>query len=196
MSTVGVVIGTYGDREIWQPRARRAMDSLDAQTRRPDDYIWVDDESLQSARNRGAELMGDNDWLIFLDADDELDPRYIERMLDNPVGDICRPATIGVYEDGTTDDAPVMIPWRDLKTANCIVIGAMVRSKLFFEVGGFDDYPMLEDWALWRKCVAAGAKVSDVPTAVYRIHVRSGSRNTDRRLHGEIYRRIQNEVPL
>lgn len=202
---VGVVIGTFGDLDEWGGIAERALASVEAQTRRVDDYCWMHADTLQEARNQGAERLDDVDWLIFLDADDELDPHYVEEMerqleyATEHYGDgygILRPSTIGVYEDGSTDSEPVMIPVRDLRTANCIVIGALCPSKLFFEVGGFREYPILEDWALWRAMVARGAWVLEAAKAVYRVHVRPGSRNTDQRLHGEIYRRILTEVPL
>jgi hypothetical protein len=131
-------------------------------------------------------------WLIFLDADDELDERYIERMMEGS-GDIRRPSTIGVYRDGTEDDAAVMIPRTDLRVANCIVIGAMHKASLFFQVGGFDNYPILEDWDLWQRMVLHGASVVDVPDAIYRVHVRDGSRNADGGLHRHTYARIQRQ---
>lgn len=194
-SNVGVAIGTFGDRLEWTNYARRAIHSVQRQTVAAN-YSHVHHRSLKEARNAAAESLSSSKWLIFLDADDELDERYVERMLACPEGDIRRPATIGVYHDGSEDPAPVMIPKRDLKVSNSIVIGAMHPAKFFFGVGGFDDYPILEDWALWRKMVAAGASVVDVPDAIYRIHVREGSRNTDEQLHGRIYQRIIREVPL
>jgi hypothetical protein len=89
-----------------------------------------------------------------------------------------------------------MIPLTDLRRANCIVIGAMCPAHLFFEVGGFGEWPMLEDWALWRAMVARGAAIRDAEHAVYRVHVRPESRNTDQGLHRDVYRQIQKAVPL
>lgn len=193
-SGVGVAIGTFGDKLEWANYARRAMLSVGRQTVAAD-VRHVHGQSLHQARNAAAEELTGHKWLIFLDADDELDERYVERMLAGE-GDIRRPATIGVYPDGTEDDAPVMIPRTDMRRTNCVVIGAMHLAKFFYGAGGFHDYPILEDWALWRKMIAAGASIGDVPDAVYRVHVRPGSRNTDGKLHGHIYGRILREVPL
>lgn len=199
---VGVVIGTYGDRDTWEPLVERARLSVAAQTVDPAILIHNHAVTLREARNYGAvdceaHVDGGVDWLIFLDADDELDPGYIEAMLAG-TGDIRRPATQGIHEDGTIEE-PAMIPEPSLglRVRNYIVVGAMCRADLFFQIGGFDDYEMLEDWALWRRMVAAGATVGDVPDAIYRIHVRPESRNAAGNPDGgRIYRQIIDECPL
>lgn len=132
-------------------------------------------DSLQEARNQPA-LAASTEWLCFLDADDELDARYVEAMLAGS-GDIRQPATLGVV-DGVEDDFPVVIPRRPLAVSNFVVVGAFVRTELFQRVGGFDDFTAFEDWDLWRRCVNEGAVIVPVPEAIYRIHVRPGSRNS------------------
>lgn len=191
--SVAVIIGTFGDKEVWEPLVHRAMASAGNQTRPADRIVWCHALTLQQARNGGAAGL-DVDWLIFLDADDELDTSYVEHMLEERRGDVKVPLTLGVYEDGSTDGAPVRIPWRDLRVANFVVIGAMHRRVLFEQVGGFPDYPILEDWAYWRKLHALEAKFYD-SMAIYRVHVRPGSRN-DQANHGEVYSRILREIPL
>lgn len=196
MKTIGVVVGTFGNRVEWSKIAQRAIASIHKQTVRPDDWIHTHGGSLAHARNRGAEILGTGNF-IFLDADDELDSGYIEAMGNyRDSGQICRPSTIGVYEDGSTDDAAVMIPRTDLKRRNCVVVGAMCPQDVFFEVGGFQEYPTLEDWALWRAMVAKGCTIRDVEQAVYRVHVSTQSRNTDQGLHRDVYKQILKEVPL
>lgn len=189
MSNVTVVVGTFGEESVWEPLARRAMASVERQTVLPDEILWVHRDSLQEARNTGAEMAG-TEWLIFLDADDELDQGYVEAMLRAP-GDLRRPMTLGVYEDGSEDAAPIFIPRKPLLEANFIVIGAMCRREQFLRLGGFDDYPMLEDWALWLKMACDGAEIADAHGAIYRVHVRPDSRNTGGNLANKTYSRIQ-----
>lgn len=191
--SVGIVVATFGNRDRWKGLARKALASTHNQTEPPDAVVWWHGEGLQDARNLGAAHI-DTDWLIFLDADDELDVGYVAAMK-AASGDIRRPSTLGVYSDGTEDEEPVLIPARGdgLDTGNYIVIGAMVRASLFHAVGGFDDYPILEDWDLWRRMVKAGAIIGDAPDAVYRVGVREGSRNTDTGLHGRIYTAIRSK---
>lgn len=195
MASVGVVIGTYGDMGEWVPFVQRASASVDVQTRPADVVKWEHSDTLQHARNHGAGSV-DTDWLIFLDADDELDPEYIEQMLavvETESGDIIQPATLGVYVDGSEDDYSVVIPKRDLAQSNYLVIGSMCRAELFFAVGGFDEYPILEDWDLWQRMVLSGGRITQAPKAIYRVHVRAGSRNFGEELHGQIYSALVNK---
>lgn len=187
--SVGVVVATYGDVEKWRPLARRATDSCEAQTRRPDSITWWHGRSMADSRNIGASL-SHTDWLIFLDADDTLDERYVEEMLSG-TGDLRQPSTLGVYPDGSTDDEPWLIPpKRNLLEGNHIVIGAMIRNSLFKEMGGFDDLPILEDWDLWIRCWLVGASITACPGAIYRVGVNDTGRNSSS-VHGDVYTRIR-----
>jgi glycosyltransferase involved in cell wall biosynthesis len=171
----------------WDELAARAQASAEIQGCA--DVIVSRASSLYAARNLGLEV--ETEWLCFLDADDELAPGYCEAML-QANGDVIQPATLGVV-DGVEDDHCVVIkPAASLRERNHIVIGAFVKTALFRKVGGFDDYPVLEDWALWLKCWRVGASFSVAPEAVYKVHVRSGSRNDQIALHHLWYSRIRN----
>lgn len=184
--SVSVIIPVCGDVK-WDDMAKNAAASADRQTRRPDEIITVRADTVADARNAGASK-ATSEWLIFLDADDELDEHYIEEMF-RGVGDIRRPSTLGFYEDGTEDDFPVLIPEMDLRTGNYIVIGAMCRRSQFVKARGFQDYDILEDWDLWLTMVENGAVVEDCPGAIYRVGVHPGSRNTNP-MHHKIYNEI------
>lgn len=183
------VIGTFGDRTRWEAFAARATASAYKQRFPFDQVIWSHADTLQHARNDGAND-ATSEWLVFLDADDELDTLYLKSMLEAK-GDIRRPATLGIV-DGVEDDEPVMITRADLRVRNFIVIGAMIRREAFLRVGGFSDDPILEDWDLWIRLYLDGAEIVDVPEAVYRVHVRPQSRNSFERLHGSVYSEIKN----
>lgn len=193
METVDVVIASYGDIEIWRPYAERAIRSVHAQTVKASLYAYHNHQANDPGTARNASAVGTNaDWLIFLDADDELDPLYVEVMLAGE-GDIRQPSTIGVYQDGGTDDYPVLIPPNPggMMVGNHLIIGCMVRRTLFEIVGGFrEDLPILEDWDFWIRCQLAGGTVGQCPEAIYRVHVNPGSRNTQSN-HGQIYSEIQ-----
>ena len=192
METVDVIIATYGDRDVWDVLADRAVASAGNQTVRPNSIIRSHEVNLALARNLGAQA-SDADWLIFLDADDELDPYYIEAMLSGD-GDIRQPMTLGVT-DGVEDDYPVLIPPKSggFMVGNHLVIGSMVRRELFMVAGGFADMPVLEDWDLWIRCRLSGGEVGTAPAAIYRVHVRTESRNTEQNGHHHYYSLIQNQ---
>lgn len=182
------IVATYGDLSYWENLAKVACASVNGQSVQTQ-LIRIHADSLAEARNNAARA-AETEWLCFLDADDTLDPYYVENMLATH-GDIRRPSTLGVYPDGTEDDYPVMIKRADIRFTNFIVIGAFVRRDMFLSVGGFRDVPILEDWDLWIRCVQQGASVVDVPDAVYRVTVRPNSRNQNHDLHKKVYSDIR-----
>jgi glycosyltransferase involved in cell wall biosynthesis len=179
---LSVCIGTYGD-EHWQHLAEtRAIPSVEKQTFAPYDWHAVHAPTLAEARNRAAVQAG-GEWLCFLDADDELDPHYLEAMAqavehDGPAKRLLQPSTLGVYSDGHTDKAPVLHPPKDLHVHNFLIIGTVVRRDQFLRVSGFADLISHEDWDLWLRCWIDGAVVQPVPEAIYRVHVRNNGRNS------------------
>lgn len=177
---VTVVVATYGDPS-WQELAfERAVPSAQDQGVQVIQAHGVD---LMDARNTGLKNV-QTSWVIFLDADDELEPGYIDAML-AATGDIrvpqvryvhpkrerrpYFPRVAGHYHHDCTAEC--------LAFGNWIVIGAMVRTRLLRDVGGFRDFDWSEDWDLWVRCWQAGATFERVPDAVYRAHVRPDSRN-------------------
>lgn len=191
-SEFSVVIATFGDLDVWGPLSMRALLSVAHQTREAKTVSRVHGATLAEARNQGArEATGA--WLIFLDADDQLDPGYIEAM-ETVVATLgtrralLKPSTLGVYPDGSTDDHPVMIEARPLLESNHMVIGTAMRRAEFTAVDGFGDMPILEDWDLFIRLQIAGATPIEVPDAIYRVGVWPHSRNNqDPGLHGQYY---------
>lgn len=199
---IGCVIATFGD-ESWRDRGHQLVFRMMRDGHGFESVVHCHSGTLAQARNAGAELCITEgcDWLVFLDADDHLDDGYAAAMSasieQHPTAVIHRPATIGFDEvTGELDDAPVMIPKRNLQVANYIVIGAGVQADAFKAAGGFKEYEALEDWALWRAIVANGGEVADAPDAIYIVTVRARSRNQDQHKHRRAYAQIQKEVPL
>lgn len=183
---VSICIATFGD-EAWSELAwSRAYPSALGQSK---DIVVYHGDTLASARNRAAEMaMGDG--IVWLDADDELCPGYIEEM---------RYAASGQFGLGPFVFAPAMqhpggragIPnlgkWPD---ANEVCIGAMYDRDFFLGVlDGFRELPSLEDYDLALRAVKAGARIVHVPEAVYCAHVTPGSRNSDQ----SVYARLREE---
>lgn len=198
--SVAIIIGTYG-HSSWERRGVNL--ALKTNKEQCGEYgknelgIEVihehDTSSLITARNMGARRT-EAEWLIFLDADDSLGENYVEHMRAGTYGDIRQPSTLGVYPDGSEDDFPVLIPKKDLRTSNYVVIGAMCRHSIFENVGGFREYEALEDWELWlRMTVKGGAKIDARPEAIYRVGVNDGGRNSNVEAHARAYKKITME---
>jgi hypothetical protein len=192
--TVDVIVATYGSFDVWDLLAQRAVVSAENQDRKPDAIYRAHDSEgsdLSRVRNMAAADSA-AEWLIFLDADDELGSGYVAAMLRGE-GDLRWPSTLGVYEDGSTDEAPVLLqPKPNILIGNHMVIGTMVRREIFMDVGGFrEGLPVLEDWDLWIRCLIAGGLARPCPAAVYRVHVRNASRNSAANGHHQYYGEIQ-----
>lgn len=190
-NSVTVVIGTYGN-ESWKLKAQNALNSVRCQTKQPQYLVHYHGDTLAHARNEGAKV-GRSQWLIFLDADDTLDHKYIEAMVTHDDGTTLRqPATLGVYPDGSEDSEAVLIPERPLRVSNYLIIGTMCLREQFMDVGGFDEgLPVLEDWDLWLRISKAGAVIGKRPEAIYRVGVNPNSRNQDHGLHNRYYNIIR-----
>lgn len=182
---VTVVIGTFGDPS-WEHLARaRAIPSA-AALGVP--VIHEHAATLHDARN-AALAQVDTEWVVHLDADDELEDGFIDELA-RGTADLRAPAVRYVRE-GILRPArmPRVAGHRHTCTGDCLpagnwlVVGTAVRADLVREVGGWEPWPVYEDWALWLRCWVAGATVEAVPSAVYRAHVRSDSRNRAPAMH-------------
>lgn len=195
--TISVAIGTYGN-DHWKQTASRAIDSAQNQTVSAHEIIHIHGSSLHDARNLAASKCT-GDWIVFLDADDELDSKYLESMsqkislLDSDLW-LVQPSTLGIV-DGREDPHPVVIPSKkSILDGNWMVIGTMVSKSVFTSVGGFSDLQMYEDWDLWIRCIKFGCKTTVCENAIYKVHVRNDSRNNQsRNLQISTYNKIRNK---
>jgi glycosyltransferase involved in cell wall biosynthesis len=171
METVSVIIPTFGDREIWNRLAMRAVASVVDQSHPPDEIIRIHEETLCYARNKGG-YAASSEWLCFLDADDELHPGYLKSMLKGQ-GDLRFPRVINQH----IKDPKSLFTGKSLLEGNYLPIGTLVKRKLFLNVGGFPSYPAYEDWAFWLRCNALGAKDKCIWDAIYQAWTDPSGRN-------------------
>jgi glycosyltransferase involved in cell wall biosynthesis len=173
---VTVCIATFGGDE-WKTLAQRARASAEPQA----PVLHVHADTLHEARNRALAAV-ETEFVVYLDADDELEPGYIAAMatgtadVRGPVaryihgqrGRLWQPRVSGHQHDCTSDC---------LSDGNWLLIGSAVRTELLRAAGGWRDFPWSEDWDTWLRCWKAGATFELIPTAIYRAHVRTDSRN-------------------
>jgi glycosyltransferase involved in cell wall biosynthesis len=136
-----------------------------------------------AARNNGA-LAARGEYLVFFDADDQLEPNFLEQTLAVARAD---PALGFVYTGmrmfGTDRHIWPSVPFdaRRLALDNFIPQHCLVRRVAWQQVGGFDVTRSLrgfEDWDFWLRVVAAGwtGRHIAAPLVRYRRH---GSSLTD-----------------
>ena len=199
---MSVIITTYGDQAWLDLAWSRAWPSAQDQGAYEVIVHHDDGQSIGPARNNAA-AKATGEWLCFLDADDELEHEYIRAMTDaicsplRPEPALLQPA-VRYLRKGRMQD-PILIPFKDLRTDNFLVIGTVVRRRLFEQVGGFGDYPHgFEDWSCWAKCWKAGAQIFPVPHAIYNAHINPHSKHRemwrDRRTQVATHLRVQKEL--
>lgn len=188
---VTVVIGTFGGDEWKELAESRAVPSVNDVP-----VLHVHGQSLAEARNKGLAMV-ETPWVVFLDADDELTPGYIEAMEDG-FADLRGPSVEYVGPRRQEPYVPKVAGHHHacdgdcLTEGNWLVIGTAARTDIVREVGGFREWEVYEDWDLWLRCYLAGATVEAIPAAVYRAYVRRDSRN--RAPSMEVKNRVHHEI--
>lgn len=191
---VTVAIATFGDKD-WADMARsRAMPSAAEQGVR---VVHRHGVSLHEARNAVLDAVR-TEWIVHLDADDELEPGYFEAM-EQGSADLRAPAVRYVRSGSEARPRiPRVAGHHHACSADCLpegnwmVVGTAVRTELLKRVGGWKPFPVYEDWDAWLRCWLAGASVEAIPDAIYRAHFRADSRN--RAPHISFKNRIHREI--
>lgn len=197
---VTIAVATYGDPS-WQRLAhRRAIPSAEALGV---PVVYAHEFTLHDARN-GVLAKVNTEWVIHLDADDELEPGYIDAMATG-TADVRAPSVRYVKPGCAQEPKMPKVAGHThectgpcLLQGNWLVVGACVRTELMHQVGGWLDYPIYEDWSTWLRCHLAGASFEAIPQAIYRAHVRPRSRNRSggRDLKMSTHRRIERDCGL
>ncbi|RTK94025.1 glycosyltransferase family 2 protein [Candidatus Saccharibacteria bacterium] len=177
MTTVGIVIGTFGSDE-WNDRGDQKKEACRTLLG-VDNIIHVHGDNLARARNIGARNIG-TDYIVFLDADDMLCYNYCDILKKNILlgqNILYQPQTIGWFEKtGAFVGAPEFIPDRNMSVSNNLVIGTAVPTSFCIE---FDPVlPALEDWDFFLRMILNGAKVKQCPGMVYFVGLNENSRNS------------------
>jgi len=143
-----------------------------------------ENKGVCGARNAGIGLAR-NDWLLFLDADDWIVPRYLERMLAVLAADASLDAvhcgSRRIAPDGSPladkfgDSSPDLFP---ILTRHCpfSIHSCVMRKALVEKAGGFDaSFRICEDWDLWQRIARAGARFGSVREVLALYRMRPGS---------------------
>lgn len=180
----------------------RAIDSIKAQTVKVDKIIVADDGSTdrtyETAKAFGADMVllnpySDQPWgicggrnrafkftegefVLPLDADDWIDPTYVEKTLEkmaNPkVAIVSTQMVYHEQKEGMIMPAKKQVYWTELE-ANNITVTSLVRRKALEEAGEWDhNLRGWEDWDMWLRILKLGWEhdVVHEPLFHYRLH--------------------------
>lgn len=172
------VVGTYGD-ESWRELALSRAGASCYQQSICCPVVLSHGKTLSEARNAGAERV-DTEWVVFVDADDAVDPLFAAGILcpREPLGDseMRTPSVIQISPDRSRGE-PFLHEPKPLRTGNWLIIATAVRTELFHAAGGFREWPIYEDWDLWWRCTTLGGVAVHAPEARYLWFVNERGRN-------------------
>jgi len=136
--------------------------------------IYIQNSGVAHVRNAGS-VNATGDYLLFLDADDEIEPTYIEKTLEEMKGDVQVVYTdmqfignaVGVVGQPETEKMKECQPI----PSTC----ALIDRRVFEQVGGFDNSEIFEDWGFWNRVYDKGFKFKHIrePLFKYRKHGKS-----------------------
>ncbi|MEM7063909.1 MAG: glycosyltransferase [Cyanobacteria bacterium P01_B01_bin.77] len=144
-------------------------------------------QGVSAARNTGIN-QAQYDWLGFLDADDWLDPQYLERMTAALAADPnldavhCGMRRIDLDGKGFVDNyAPEQPDLFHIFAQRCPfgIHCCIFRKRLAQEIGGFDTSLLTaEDWDFWQRLARTGVRFGAIKEilAFYRMRPQSLSR--------------------
>lgn len=128
-------------------------------------------KGLSSARNTGI-MNATGDYILFLDADDQLLDNAAEKLLvaaETTEADIVA-ASFKTF--GTTNELVILLPSpsiEDFKVANRIGYSALIKKSVLLEVGGYS--PRMtwgyEDLALWFDLLKRGKRLITLPDVLW-----------------------------
>lgn len=179
MIDVTVVVPTCGTDE-WLHMGNQAAEKVEAMGIKVL-RIHIPAGTVSQARNAGLWQVTTK-YVVFLDADDDLDPKYFDGV--EPTDDVT--VTAIQYDDLVGPQIPRV--WLHehqgykphsgpcvgecLVDGNYIHIGAIARVEAMRAVGGFREYPVYEDWALWLMMQQNGATFGTHYASVYLANAR------------------------
>ncbi len=127
-----------------------------------------------------ASVMRGGRYLCMVDADDVLEPTYLERslqVLESRPDLAFASHWLRAFGDEAWDWTPTDCGFPALLHANTLNGAALMRREMFDRVGGFDETMVdgCEDWEFWIRVVDAGFTGVIVPEFLFRYRRRADS---------------------
>lgn len=205
MAKVSVIIPTYNEREM----LIEAVESVLSSTFTDTEIIVVNDGSedtetltvlntleknhrakvlhqsnqgVSSARNAGIAISS-GDYLMMLDADDRLQPQYIQKAVDvleqHPEIDICyAEASFFGKREGVWQLPPFSVA--QMLEENVVYVTSLIRRKVFLAIGGFDEEIIYgcQDYNFYLSCIERGYSFYRIPEQLFLYRIKDVSMTT------------------
>lgn len=183
------------------PETLAVLDSIEG----PNVQVFhADNRGVVAARHSLAERAR-GEFMVFLDADDELRPTYLEKALITfrrfPSVDLVIPSVKIISDSDGVPPVwqPAHFEEKRLAYENTTPISSAFRSQLWRAVGGMSESMAngYEDWEFWRRCAHAGAQgwVLDDALFLYRHSETVGRDAAHRERHDDLVRTIKSLTP-
>jgi glycosyltransferase involved in cell wall biosynthesis len=128
-------------------------------------YLYKDNNGLSAARNSGIKI-AKGEYILCLDADDAIDPTFVEKTMAKMDKDI------GIVRTGYKEFGEMHrefmntngVTFGSLRKSNSIPATALFKRVAWEEVGGYDENMKegYEDWEFWLRLVKHGYSVDMV----------------------------------
>lgn len=194
---VAVVIISYRSAHF----LRDAVDSVLAQTQRPDELVVVagaaedarlarelgvrvlvqEPAGLSAARNAGIEATR-ADCILPLDADDVLEREAVATLLARrPAADLWIVGS-DVVEFGDRGRYWAPEPFTKIRETNCLAYASLYPRRLWQLAGGYDPGATVwEDWDFWLRCARHAPEVVQVRRPLLRYRIHAGQKSASER---------------
>ena len=133
----------------------------------------TENKGLGAARNLGIKAAKGN-WILPLDSDDLIHPRFIEKTLGQ--GDVVGTGLEEFENSNKKYLPPSNLKWQDFLEHNRLYGTTLFRKSLWEKVGGYrEGLAGYEDWDFWLRLAYAGAEINIVREYLffYRKHGKS-----------------------
>ena len=125
---------------------------------------------LAETRNDAARRV-DTEWIVYLDADDWLDLRFIEhgeRWLEHHPKCDALTTDMTIVRDGrgpAVFKARAPKSWQGVLRRNTVVQTSFIRRSMILALSGYDGTFEYEDWEFWIRALKAGHSIGRLPGA-------------------------------
>lgn len=162
---------------------------------------------LANVLNLGLEHLR-TDWVVRMDADDRMDPLRIARQLAfaeaYPDTDVIASRVAAFPAEMVTEGFRRYLEWQNRSLTHDAIFAdlfrespichpsVMIRRKTVLQAGGYREIDGPEDYDLWLRLAAGGARFARVPETLLHWRVRPGSLSRcDRRYRSEAFRNLR-----